>query len=189
MPDDPNDTQGGQPGGGDNANLKLLRDKANKADTLEAELAAARRETAILRAGIDADSPLGKMFLKAYEGDVDDTEALVNAAKEVGVPFRNAQAPEGGNANSGDGATGNGDGGAGGDGGTTEPTGTAERQTVAGGAPPDTGQEPHPVQVALDQFQKDMAAGMTQEAAAGKVLNHLANAAAAGDKRVIVQER
>lgn len=48
--------------------IKALREKAEQDAR---ELAAARRELALVKAGVDVESPLGKMFAKAYDGDLD----------------------------------------------------------------------------------------------------------------------
>ena len=43
---------------------------------------AAQRELAFLKAGVDAGSPIGKMFVKAYDGDL-TAEAIKAAATEI----------------------------------------------------------------------------------------------------------
>jgi len=50
----------------------------------EAEASAAKRELAFLRAGIDLDSPQGKLFAKAYDGDP-TADAVKSAAQEYGL--------------------------------------------------------------------------------------------------------
>lgn len=158
-------------------NLKHLREKAAKADEAEAALADARRENAILRAGIDTESKLGQMFVKAYDGDFADVEALKAAAKEIGVPIRGETVEET-STTTADAATE-----------TAEPTGTTERQQLAAGAVADTGESPDPRKLATDQFNADMAAGLEQDEAAGRAFNLLVNAANGGDPRVLVRER
>jgi hypothetical protein len=59
------------------AKLKELEPKA-------AEGEAAKRELALLKAGIDTESPLGKLFAKAYDGEL-DVETVKAAAIEAGV--------------------------------------------------------------------------------------------------------
>lgn len=63
------------------------RDAEAKAAAAEAELeqaANARRELALLKAGIDTESGPGKLFARAYDGEL-TTEAIKTAATEYGV--------------------------------------------------------------------------------------------------------
>ena len=55
---------------------------ATKAELAEA--AAAKRELNLIRAGVDLDSPTGKLFAKAYDGEL-DVDAIKEAAAEYGV--------------------------------------------------------------------------------------------------------
>jgi len=56
-----------------------------EADALAwAEAEAARRELAMLKAGIDLDTPQGKLFAKAYDGE-STLDAVKKAAEEYGV--------------------------------------------------------------------------------------------------------
>ena len=61
-----------------------LEDKAREADTAKAEADAAKRELAFIKAGIDLDSPGGKLLAKAYDGPP-TAEAIKAAATEYGV--------------------------------------------------------------------------------------------------------
>lgn len=176
MPDN-DQTTGQQPN--ENPNLARLREKADRADALEVELAASKRETAIVRSGIDAESPLGKLFLRGFDGDPTDVEALTAAAREVGVPFRGEQATTS-TTSTGDQPTGEQQ--------APESTGTEERQTLAGGAPPDTGVDPDPRQVARDNFEKRVATGRPVDESSAYMLNELANAANRGDSRVLIRD-
>ena len=63
--------------------------KAGKAATREAneakaEANAAKRELALMKAGINLDSPTGKLFVKAYDGEI-SVEAIKAAAGEYGL--------------------------------------------------------------------------------------------------------
>ena len=69
-------------------NLRQLREKAKRADEAEAALAAAQRENAMLKSGVDLDTPQGDFFTRSYQGDLDDIEALKAEAQRLGVPFR-----------------------------------------------------------------------------------------------------
>lgn len=154
----------------ENPNIKLLREKANKADEAEAALAASRRENAMLRSGIDLESPLGDFFVKSYTGDPADVDALKAEATRLGVPFKGApvEAPSGETEE------------------PAEPTGTEQRSALSDGAPADTGEDTDPRQTAKEHFDRRMSEGAPQEDAAGEALNILANAAQRGDPRVIV---
>ncbi len=59
-----------------------LRDGRKHRAQQEAELAAARRDLAFARVGVDDSTPLGKMFVRGYDGDI-TTEAIRAAAEEI----------------------------------------------------------------------------------------------------------
>lgn len=153
-------------------NLRLLREKAKRADDLDATNKSLARELAMVRSGIDVDHPLGDFFVKSYDGDPADIETLKAKAAELGVPFKGSPVieetpPEPVVAE--------------------EPTGTAERRTLSDGAPADTGEDEDPRKIAKDTYDRMMAAGAPQDEAAGEHFATLARAAMAGDKRVIVE--
>lgn len=151
-------------------NIRQLREKAKKVDEAEAALASAQREIALLRSGIDVEHPVGKLFVKAYDGAA-DPEAIKAAAQEYGVPIRGEthEAPPA-------------------DPEPSEPTGTEARQALAAGAPPDTGVELDPNQVAFETFKKAQADGERWTDAAGFFVNSLAQAAMRGDPRVTLPD-
>ena len=64
--------------------VRDLEKRAKGADTAKAEAEAARRELAMLKAGIDLDTPQGKLFAKAYDGE-STLDAVKKAAEEYGV--------------------------------------------------------------------------------------------------------
>lgn len=64
--------------------VRDLEKRAKDADRVRAEADAARRELAFLKAGIDLDSPQGKLFAKAYDGDF-TVDAVKASATEYGV--------------------------------------------------------------------------------------------------------
>ena len=161
----------GQEASGENPHIQHLREKAGRADEAQAALAQLARENAMLQSGIDLESPLGKFFVDSYNGDPSDVEALKAKASELGVPIKGqapvteAQVVEE----------------------RIEPTGTAQRMALSDGAPADTGEDKDPRQLSREQFDRRMAEGATREDASAEHLNLLANAAARGDKRVIVK--
>lgn len=68
-----------------------LRRAANKSKKLESELAAARRELAFTKAGINPDDPKMKYFVRGYDGEM-TADAVKQAALEAG--FLASQASE-----------------------------------------------------------------------------------------------
>lgn len=60
--------------------IKNLREKAKKAD----QVPDLERKVAVLEAGVNTSTPLGKMFLKSYDGEL-SPEAIQAAAAEVGL--------------------------------------------------------------------------------------------------------
>lgn len=70
---------------------KNLERKAKEADAAKAEAQAAKRELALLKAGIDLESPTGKLFAKAYDGEA-SVDAIKSAATEYGL-IGNESAP------------------------------------------------------------------------------------------------
>lgn len=61
-----------------------LEARARAADEARREADAAKRELALIRAGVDLDSPQGKLFAKAYDGDP-TVEAIRKSAEEYGM--------------------------------------------------------------------------------------------------------
>lgn len=64
--------------------IRSLREKAKQADQLQSQQSALERKVAILEAGINTSTPLGAMFLKSYEGEL-DAEAIRAEAAKVGL--------------------------------------------------------------------------------------------------------
>lgn len=64
--------------------VRDLEKRAKEASTAKAEAESAKRELAMLKAGIDLDSPQGKLFAKAYDGE-STADAVKRAAEEYGV--------------------------------------------------------------------------------------------------------
>jgi len=68
-----------------------LRRAANKSKKLESELAAARRELAFTKAGINPDDPRMKYFVRGYDGEM-TADSVRQAALDAG--FLTSQASE-----------------------------------------------------------------------------------------------
>ena len=152
--------------GQENTNLRLLREKAKSADDAVRQVADLSRKLAVLESGIDAESPVGRLFMKAYDGE-NSASAIQEAAKEYGIPMKGAAAVEEAD--------------------VPVDIGTEVRQELADGAPADSGESPDPNGLARDLFNKAISDGMSEEAAAGLFINSLTQAAMKGDPRVIAQ--
>lgn len=85
---DEQDVQDEPTGTQDSGFRKRLEREAQRAKEAAAEALAeanaAKREAAFLKAGVNPDSPLGKMFTKSYDGDL-SVDAIKTAASEVGL--------------------------------------------------------------------------------------------------------
>lgn len=73
--------------------IKDLRAKAERGSQAEAELAAARRELAFTKAGINTDTKPAQALLKTYEGEL-TTEAIKAEAAEWGLSQGGSSAPK-----------------------------------------------------------------------------------------------
>jgi hypothetical protein len=141
--------------------IRNLRRKAQKADALA-------RENALLKAGINTDTPLGQMFKDAYQGEL-TTDAIKAAWATVAPPAPETTEQE------------------------TEPTAeekefAAEREGFASGAG-DDGKPPdrNPRKEALEIGLKALDEGLARDEAMGMAFSHLAGAASQGDERVILK--
>lgn len=153
------------------ASIDHLREKAGKADEATAALAQLARENAMLKSGINLETPLGQFFVESYTGDPSDVEGLKAKAAELGVPIE-GEAPAATEAQVVEPVY--------------EPTGTTQRMALSDGAPPDTGEDKHPKQLAREQFDRSVAQGHSRDDAAADALNVIAQAAMRGDRRVII---
>jgi hypothetical protein len=133
-------------------------------EQLEADLAAAReanaeaakavRENAMLRAGVNLDSPVGAMFAKAYDGEL-NADAIKDEAVKVGALTTITPTTEP----------------------TTTTTPTAEEQQLvrdrqvltAEGAPAGQAAGGEPIEESYEGFRAGMAKGESREKAAGAV--------------------
>lgn len=146
------------------------RTEAEQARTEAEALRAQNRALTFQAAGVAADSPLGAMFDKAYDGDL--TVDAVKAAWAEVAPQGAPAAPVD------DGPT------------EAELANQAARQALTtGGQPP--GEEPtaDPWPDALAGFQADRAKGVRVETAQKNALQKIINAAGAGDERVLFDEQ
>jgi hypothetical protein len=158
-------------GTGDSDGMRNLRDahdrEKQRADTNEG----AARELAFVKAGVDTDSALGNMFMRAYDGEL-TKEAIEVAAGEVGA-LRSATPP----APTGD----------------ELPPGPGESTTrqalISGDAPPPTPKEKAPtMDDAWAERQRLLSAGAEDDEAASPVFGHILSQAAAGNPAFLVDD-
>jgi hypothetical protein len=123
----------------DDLNAKARQ--AKKASAEAEEAAAAKRELAFVKAGVDTDSPLGKLLLKGYSGEL-TAEAIKAEAISVGA----IAAPE-----------------------STDPVitpeeaaSTTERSDLANGADVTLDQDPDPTNAAIQAARAHIDAGATE---------------------------
>lgn len=137
--------------------IQALEQAAQKAKDMEG----VQRELAMTKAGVDTDSPVGKMFLKAYEGEL-TKEAVIAAAQEVGLLQKADDTP---------------------DLSKEEKDSTKERQTLNSGATPPGENPTHPKEEAVANAKRVIEEGGKYEQAAGAYLSTLVGRYAEGDQR------
>ena len=138
---------------------KYAERMAKKAEGADAVI----RENALLRAGIDTGTTLGKAFLATYAGDLKDETAILEAAKEFPGIIRGAPAPAAEDTtdkNQGDSV--NQDQNA-----AAAPTGTDERRSLADGALPTGAVQQDPVEASHERARALLKEGRTREEAMG----------------------
>lgn len=150
------------------SDLKNLRRAANNASKNNAELAQAKKDLAFLRAGVDVDSAIGKLFTKAYDGDLDPA-VIKEQAGEVGALITGTTPPVTETSEEG------------------ETQSTQERQNLANGAAGDENLEVDPIKASLDSARQNMKNGMSEEDAMAEFIDDRLYAASKGDPRVIIQ--
>lgn len=67
-------------------NLRELREAAERGKQAKREADEAKRELAFAKAGIDTDSPKGRMFVKAYDGELDGAAIKAQFEELFGTP-------------------------------------------------------------------------------------------------------
>lgn len=77
----------------ENQDIKALREAANRSRSLEAEVAALKRENAFRRAGLDPDDKRVSYFVKGYDGDL-ERDAIVAEAKAAGFLTEPSSSPQ-----------------------------------------------------------------------------------------------
>jgi hypothetical protein len=137
--------------------IQALEQAAQKAKDMEG----VQRELAMTKAGVDTDTPMGKMFFKAYDGEL-TKDAIITAAQEVGLLDKTTQNP---------------------DISKDEKDSTSERQTLNNGATPPGENPTNPKDEAVANAKKVIDDGGKYEQAAGAFLTTLVQRYADGDTR------
>ena len=156
------------------ANIPELREAAKRGETAARERDEAKRKLALVEAGVDTRSPVGKLFTDAYKGPL--TEEAISAAWSEVAPTSTAVVPAE----------------------TPEPTPpeptpaeleeTEARRLLTSAGAGDTPNEtppPDPVKAGYEEMQGRMQKGDGRDKASGSVFAHLIKAANEGDERAI----
>lgn len=148
-------------------NLADLRRAAKDGSKAKREADALKRELALTKAGIDTDSAIGKLFAKGYEG-----ELTADAVKTAWAEVNPAAAPEPVSEDT-----------------VTDPgerNSTQERTNLASGANQSADPPADPREEGRKAGLKVMMDGGSREEGMATHFQHLVDAAAKGDKRVLV---
>lgn len=142
------------------------KERADAAEAALAEAAEAKREIAFLRGGVDPDSPLGKLFVKGYDGDL-TPDAVREAWSTLQPPAPEPPAVD--------------------DGPSEAEAAMEEARTAltSGGVPPGEEPEADPRVAMIDAYNDARSKNQTQDRAQMAGLQVLVNAAANGDERAI----
>jgi hypothetical protein len=146
--------------------LKALRASARKADEAQAQLAELGKRTTFLEAGVDLESPVGRLLFTGYQGELDH-ESIRKAAEEVGA-LKAATPPPPPDPG-------------------IDTSQTDERREMANGAPADEFRQadPDPKVVALEAGKAALENGASEESALGLMFEKIARAAEKGDERAL----
>lgn len=145
-------------------NLQDMRRAAKSNSKARAEAAAAKKELAFVKAGVDLDSPTGKLLFKSW--DSDSYEDVATQAQEIGA-LKEGFAVTDSSATSGDAKE------------------TEERQAMAQGSRPDEPTQLDPNEFIIDSAMDRMKKGAPKEDAMAEAFDDLLFTASQGDKRVI----
>ena len=150
---------------GNDGNLAHLREQASQTRQAREDADRLRRELMFVKAGIDTESKVGKMLFTTWQGD--DLTALKAEAVDLGLIAAPAAPPpaelDASQQEFRAGLSG-------------RPAGAVETPT------------PHPIDVAYEQFHRDMQAGVRDEIAREEAFGRVFLAATQGDKRVLFNE-
>lgn len=154
--------------------IPALREAAKRGDAAAKERDEALRKLALVEAGVDTKSPVGKLFSQAYSGALED-DAIKAAWAEV-APSASAPPPPADPEPKPPAS----------DQGQLEET-EARRALTAGGAGDHVNEQPDPDpnKAGREEMQQRMANGEGRDVAAGSVFGKLFEAASKGDERAL----
>lgn len=153
--------------------IKALRVKAGGVDLANSERDQAKRELAFLRADVDETSAVGKMFMRSFDGDITDVEAIKAAALEVGAIKSTEPPPPPETTFTDDEA---------------KQRQAAQQLAAGGGAPagqPPAKPDPDPVEAAFEVFAGAVDGGMARDKAMVPVVGAILEAAGKQDPRIL----
>jgi hypothetical protein len=151
---------------------KGLRRAAEAGRKAQAEAAQLKREVAMLRAGVDLESPLGNLFAKGYDGELEAAKVKEawTAVAPSATPAPEPETPK-----------------------TPDPEFSVDetkstdlRAALANGSPADEMPDEDPRVAAKRAATQHVMDGGTQEESLALVFDHIYAAGLAGDKRVIL---
>lgn len=148
--------------------IKDLREAANRANEHKAAANAAQRELAFVKAGVDTDSPLGKLVLTGYDGEL-TPEAIKSYVGSLGVGGTQQQQIS-----------------------EEEQAATQIRQGLAGGSAPAVPPAPEiidPFKDGLDTFHESLSKGRSREDASAEFFTRVFDQAAKGNNTVLIEPR
>lgn len=154
--------------------IPALREAAERGRAASKERDEAIRRLALVEAGVDSKAPVGKLFIDAYKGPLEE-EAIKAAWAEV-APTAAAPPPPPSEEPMPPTPTGE----------QLEET-DARRLLTSGGAgdTPNEQPDPDPIEAGYTEFHQRMKQGEGRDVAAGSVFAHLFEAAGKGDERAL----
>jgi hypothetical protein len=66
--------------------IKQLRSQLKDQAKQLGELNGTKKESAFIKAGVDVETKVGKLFFNSFDGDLADIEAIRKEAEELGIP-------------------------------------------------------------------------------------------------------
>lgn len=154
------------------SHIRHLEDKAKRADDADA----LEKEVALLRLGVDTNTPAGKMLLTHPDVKLDNLDAVKALATDLGLLKTEGDDETGGDEQQQQIPP-------------AEQAQTRERQQLVQGAQSDGVVERDPYEAGFEAFDKARAQGQRREDAAAGFIDSVFVAAKKGDQRVLIGDR
>lgn len=146
--------------------VKQLRQKLREQSKVAKDAADARKELALIKAGVDTDSRVGKLFAQSLT-DFTDIEAIKAEAQELGCLVK-VEAPAAAPATGSDASTEQ-----------SASQGSGERDVIANGAAPSTGEDTRsPGEIAIQKAREIEKTGATFDDVGAGFMSSLATSKA-----------